>query len=107
MGGATAAHHLHTAGADNALPQRLIEVDRLDAGQGNLCHLDIEDAVLLHKACVRDSKLATSADDAPYNPCKEGQHQQCNTRVEKSCLLIWKLVVCQPDGNNAAYSKQE
>ena len=107
MRSAAAAHHLHAARADDALPQRLIEVDRLNAGKRNLRHLYVEDAVFLHKARICNGKLTASTDNATHNPGKESQHKQSNADVEKRCLLLGVIVVSKPDDEEAAHKKQQ
>ena len=107
MRGAAAAHQLHATSAKDALPQGLVEVHRLDAGQGNLRHLDVEDAILLHEAGVGDGKLSASADNAPYYPDEESQHQQGYSCIEKSGFLLGIPIVSQPDAEDAAQHTQQ
>ena len=107
MRSAAAAHHLHTTGSEDALPQGLIEVHGLYLRKRNLRHLDVEDAVLLYETCVRNGKLSASADNSPYNPDEEGKHEQSDACVEKSILLLRELVVCQYNCNDATYRKEQ
>ena len=104
---ASAAHHLYASGAENPLPKRLVEVDGLDAGQWNLGHLDVEDAVLLHEAGVGDGKLAASPDDAAHYPNDESQHQQSDADVEERLLFLGLPVVGQKDASCSSQHKQQ
>ena len=104
---AAAAHHLDATGAEEPLPEGLIEVHGLDASQWYLGHLDVEDAVLLHEAGVRDSKLAARTNDAAHDPYKESQHKQSDACVEELGLVLRITVVSQPNDKDSAHSKQQ
>ena len=107
MRGAAAAHQFHTACAEEALPQGLIEVHGLYLRERNLRHLDVEDAVLLHETRIRDGELGPSADDSPDNPDEEGQHKQGYACVEECLLVLRELVVGKYEGYDASNRKEE
>lgn len=60
---AAAAHQFYRTRIEHTLEERLVEVHRLHLEQRNLRHLDVEDAILLDEAAIRDGKLRAAADE--------------------------------------------
>lgn len=62
--GSATADEFDAASANDALPESLVEIHRLNLEKRDLCHLNAEDTVFLDEAVRRHCKFCAAAEDS-------------------------------------------